>query len=142
MNRSSDNRSCSASFAQQPFEELVKNFNAGVGNQGCTSARAEHDTALIDKLVRRRVNVSAVYDDRVISFAHHSVFDSTSNAMASLIDNLLIPHRAQVVLCVDVCLLQSPLQLRRSATWLHYSLNIKKNVYDDRPIFYLRQICH
>lgn len=40
--------------------------------------RAAHDRALIDELVRRGVDVSAVFDGTTLSFAHHVVLDNNS----------------------------------------------------------------
>ena len=37
--------------------------------RGFTSARAAHDVALIRELIRRGIDVSAVYDGKWISFA-------------------------------------------------------------------------
>ena len=44
----------------------VKKANAQVGKRCWTSARAAHDTALIDTLIDRGVDVSAVYDGESI----------------------------------------------------------------------------
>lgn len=46
----------------QSTEALVDQFNALVGKRCWASARTAHDTALIDTLVDRGVDVSAVYD--------------------------------------------------------------------------------
>lgn len=39
-------------FAEASLPSLVESFNAQVGNRGFNSARAAHDHALIDELVR------------------------------------------------------------------------------------------
>lgn len=59
-----------AKFAVANLNSLVDSFNAQVGNHGWSSARAAHDCALIVELVRRGIDVSAVYDGTTISFAH------------------------------------------------------------------------
>ncbi len=59
-----------ASFAASTLSSLVESFNREVGLRGFTSARAAHDFALIRELMRRGIDVSAVYDGRGISFAH------------------------------------------------------------------------
>ena len=46
----------------QSTKALVERFNAQVGKRCWASARAAHDTALIDTLIDRGVDVSAVYD--------------------------------------------------------------------------------
>lgn len=59
-----------ARFAASTLTSLVESFNSQVGNRGFTSARAAHDQALIDELVRRGIDVSAVFDGTALSFAH------------------------------------------------------------------------
>ena len=49
-------------------EALVEQFNALIGKRCWASARAAHDAALIDTLIDRGVDVSAVYDGVTISF--------------------------------------------------------------------------
>ena len=53
-----------ARFATASLTSLVESFNRQVGNRGFTSARAAHDVALIRELVRRGIDVSAVYDGK------------------------------------------------------------------------------
>ena len=65
-------------FAASSITSLVDSFNRQVGNRGWTSARAAHDLALIDELKRRGIDVSAVFDGTVISFAHHVGLDNNS----------------------------------------------------------------
>ena len=66
---------------QQSTESLVEQFNAQVGNRCWASARAVHDTALIDTLVDRGVDVSAVYDGESISFKEHVVLNEDLNKL-------------------------------------------------------------
>ena len=72
-------------FAEASLTSLVESFNAQVGNRGFNSARAAHDHALIDELVRRGVDVSAISDGHSISFAHHVALDES--AMKLVIQN-------------------------------------------------------
>lgn len=65
-------------FAEASLNSLVESFNAQVGNRGFNSARAAHDRALIDELVRRGVDVSAIYDGHSISFACHVTLDESA----------------------------------------------------------------
>lgn len=65
-----------ARFAASTLTSLVESFNSQVGNRGFTSARAAHDQALIDELVRRGIDVSAVFDGTALSFAHHVELDN------------------------------------------------------------------
>lgn len=65
-------------FAATTLTSLVESFNSQVGNRGFNSMRAAHDQALIDELVRRGIDVSAVFDGTVISFAYHVGLDNNS----------------------------------------------------------------
>ena len=65
-------------FAATTLTSLVESFNSQVGNCGFNSMRAAHDRALIDELVRRGIDVSAVFDGTAISFAHHVGLDNNS----------------------------------------------------------------
>lgn len=56
-------------IAKMNVESLISEFNAMVGKRYWTSARAAHDAALIDTLVKKGVDVSAIYDGNSISFA-------------------------------------------------------------------------
>ena len=67
-----------ARFAATTLTSLVESFNSQVGNRGFNSMRAAHDRALIDELVRRGIDVSAVFDGTAISFAHHVELDNNS----------------------------------------------------------------
>ena len=72
-------------FAEASLASLVESFNAQVGNRGFNSARAAHDHALIDELVRRDIDVAAISDGHSISFAHHLALDES--AMKLVIQN-------------------------------------------------------
>ena len=50
-------------------ESLVEDFNKQVGSRAWTSIRGLHDSVLIDTLIAKGVDVSAVYDGVTISFA-------------------------------------------------------------------------
>ena len=65
-------------FAACTLTSLVETFNGKVGNRGFNSMRAAHDKALIDELVCRGVDVSAVFDGTTTSFAHHVELDNNS----------------------------------------------------------------
>ena len=55
-------------MASKSVEALVKEFNQQVGNTGWTSIRGLHDSVLIDTLIAKGIDVSAVYDGVDISF--------------------------------------------------------------------------
>ena len=56
------------SIAMLSVEALVEKFNALVGNRCWSTARAAHDTALIDNLIKHGVDVSAIFDGTSVSF--------------------------------------------------------------------------
>ena len=66
-------------FADMQIPELVTIFNAQIQNRGWSSMRAYHDQALIDEFQRRGIDVSAVYDGKVITFAHTVRYDLPNN---------------------------------------------------------------
>ena len=68
-------------FADMQIPELVTVFNAQVQNRGWSSMRAYHDQALIDEFQRRGIDVSAVYDGKVITFAHSVRYDLPNNKL-------------------------------------------------------------
>ena len=69
-------------FADMQISELVSVFNDQVQNRGWSSMRAYHDHALIDEFQRRGIDVSAVYDGKVISFANPVRYDIIDNLLA------------------------------------------------------------
>ena len=68
-------------FADMQISELVTIFNAQVQNRGWSSMRAYHDQALIDEFQRRGIDVSAVYDGKVIRFAHTVRYNLPNNIL-------------------------------------------------------------
>jgi len=60
-------------------EALVEQFNALVGKRCWTSARAAHDAALINSLIKKGIDVSAIYDGRAISFAKRIALNHDMN---------------------------------------------------------------
>ena len=56
------------SMAKMSAEALIKEFNKQVGSRAWTSIRAIHDRVLIDTLIAKGVDVSAVFDGVTISF--------------------------------------------------------------------------
>ena len=74
-------RNIKNSVNHQSTEALVEKFNAQVGQRCWASARAAHDTAIIDTLIDRGVDVSAVYDGESISFKEHVVLNEDVNKL-------------------------------------------------------------
>lgn len=56
-------------MAKKSVDTLVAEFNRQVGSTAWTSIRGLHDSVLIDTLIAKGVDVSAVYDGVDISFA-------------------------------------------------------------------------
>ena len=67
------------SIAKLNVESLIEEFNALVGKRYWTSARAAHDAALIDSLIKKGIDVSAIYDGRSISFAKRIALNHDMN---------------------------------------------------------------
>ena len=68
-------------MANKSVEALVKEFNQQVGNTGWTSIRGLHDSVLIDTLIAKGVDVSAVYDGVDISFARKVKLNADKNKL-------------------------------------------------------------
>jgi hypothetical protein len=58
-------------MAEKSVEALIEIFNSEVGSNAWASMRAYHDFALIETLIAKGVDVSAIYDGKAISFARH-----------------------------------------------------------------------
>lgn len=67
------------SMANRSVEALVEEFNQQVGNTGWTSIRGVHDSVLIDTLIAKGVDVSAVYDGVTISFSKKVKLNEANN---------------------------------------------------------------
>ncbi len=65
-----------ASMAKKSVNALIREFNRQVGSNAWTSIRALHDSVLIDTLIAKGVDVSAVYDGVEISFARKIALNS------------------------------------------------------------------
>ena len=76
MNQNLSYTHYAAIFAQEDLNTLIANFNREVGLRGFNSQRAAHDAALIDELIRRGLDVSAIYDGTTIKFANRIAIDA------------------------------------------------------------------
>ena len=74
-------RNIKSSVKHQSTVTLVEQFNSEVGKRYWASARVAHDIALIDTLIDRGVDVSAVYDGESISFKEHIVLNEDLNKL-------------------------------------------------------------
>ncbi len=73
MARTYKYQSIKNAIAKMDVESLISEFNALVGKRYWSSARTSHDAALIDTLIKKGVDVSAIYDGSSISFARKVV---------------------------------------------------------------------
>ena len=74
-------RSIKNDLNRQSTDALVEHFNSLVGKRCWASARATHDTTLIDTLINRGVDVSCVYDGNSISFRDYVVINEDLNKL-------------------------------------------------------------
>ena len=58
-----------SAVAKMGIETLIDEFNALIGKRCWTAARAAHDAALVDALIKEGVDISAISNDTNISFA-------------------------------------------------------------------------
>lgn len=56
------------SMAKQSVKSLIDEFNSQVGSTAWTSIRGLHDSVLIETLIEKGIDVSAIYDGASISF--------------------------------------------------------------------------
>lgn len=75
MARTYKYQSVKNAIAKMGVEDLICEFNALVGKRYWCAARAAHDAALIDTLVKKGVDVSAIYDGTSISLARKVVLN-------------------------------------------------------------------
>jgi metallophosphoesterase superfamily enzyme len=67
------------SMAKRSVDSLVEEFNQQVGRRAWTSIRGVHDSILIDALIAKGVDVSAVYDGAEISFSKKVKLNDAKN---------------------------------------------------------------
>ena len=67
------------SMAKRSVESLVAEFNKQVGSRAWTSIRGLHDSVLIDTLIAKGVDVSAVHDGVTISFKRKIKLNADKN---------------------------------------------------------------
>ena len=71
-------------FADMQIPELVNIFNAHVQCRNWSSMRSYHDKALVDEFLQRGIDVSSVYDGKVLSFAHPVKYDLPDNKLIAI----------------------------------------------------------
>lgn len=73
-----------ARLSSTPVPQLIEYFNREVGTRAWTSERGAFDTALIDALINKGIDVSAVYAGTSISFKHKVSLDPASKILIAL----------------------------------------------------------
>ena len=68
-----------ADMASRSVKSLVAEFNQQVGSHAWTSIRGLHDSVLIDTLIAKGVDVSAIYDGVTISFSKKVKLNDAKN---------------------------------------------------------------
>ena len=71
-------------LSSTPVSQLVDYFNNVVGSRAWTSERAAFNAALIDALIYKGVDVSDVYNGKIIRFNHKVDFDSTLKRLSTI----------------------------------------------------------
>lgn len=66
---------------KKSVEALVAEFNKQVGSRAWTSIRGLRDSVLIDTLIAKGVDVSAIYDGIDISFARKIALNEEKNCI-------------------------------------------------------------
>ena len=69
------------SMAKRSVDSLISEFNSQVGSRAWTSLRGLHDSVLIDTLIAKGVDVSAIYDGVDISFARKIALNEEKNCI-------------------------------------------------------------
>lgn len=56
------------SMTKRSVNSLIEEFNQQVGSRAWTSIRGLHDSVLVETLIAKGIDVSAIYDGVIISF--------------------------------------------------------------------------
>lgn len=71
-------------MARKSVESLIDEFNQQVGSTAWTSIHGLHDSVLIDTLIEKGIDVSAVYDGVDISFKKRIRLDENKNKVITI----------------------------------------------------------
>ena len=71
-------------LSSTPVSQLVQYFNNEVGSRAWSSQRAAFDAALIDALIHKGIDVSDIYDGKIISFKRKVDYDSTLKRLSPI----------------------------------------------------------
>ena len=71
-------------LSSTPIPQLVQYFNNEVGSHAWTTQRAAFDTALIEALIYKGIDVSEIYDGHSIIFKRKITYEATSNNLVPI----------------------------------------------------------
>ena len=71
-------------MSKRSVESLVAEFNQQVGRKAWTSIRGVHDSILVDTLVAKGIDMSAVYDGVTILFSKKIKLNEDKNKVVFL----------------------------------------------------------
>ena len=72
------------SMSKRSVESLIAEFNQQVGSRAWTSLRGVHDSVLVDTLVAKGIDMSAVYDGVSILFSKKIKLNEDKNKVVFL----------------------------------------------------------
>ena len=71
-------------MSQRSAESLIAEFNQQVGSRAWTSIRGLHDSVLVDTLIAKGIDMSAVYDGVTITFSKKIKLNEDKNKVVFL----------------------------------------------------------
>lgn len=72
------------SMSKRSVESLIAEFNQQVGSRAWTSIRGVHDSFLVETLIAKGIDISAVYDGVTISFSKKIKLNEDKNKVVFL----------------------------------------------------------
>ena len=72
------------SMSRRSVESLIAEFNQQVGSRAWASIRGVHDSILIDTLIAKGIDMSAVYDGVTITFSKKIKLNEDKNKVVVL----------------------------------------------------------
>lgn len=72
------------SMSKRGVESLIAEFNQQVGSRAWTSIRGLHDSVLVDTLIAKGIDMSAVYDGVTITFSKKIKLNEDKNKVVFL----------------------------------------------------------
>ena len=72
------------SMSKRSVESLIAEFNQQVGSRAWTSIRGVHDSVLVETLIAKGIDMSAVYNGVTISFSKKIKLNEDKNKVVFL----------------------------------------------------------